>query len=40
MVQGNVPGKGLEFLGRARTVTRNHLTATLDLQKRVQDGTE
>ena len=40
MVQGNVPGKGLEFLGRARTVTRNHLTATLDLEKRVQDGTE
>ena len=40
MVQGNVPGKGLEFLGRARTVTRNHLAATLDLEKRVQDGTE
>jgi apolipoprotein N-acyltransferase len=40
MVQGNVPGKGLEFLGRARTVTRNHLQATLDLEKRVQDGTE
>ena len=40
MVQGNVPGKGLEFLGRARTVTRNHLNATLDLEKRVQDGTE
>ncbi len=40
MVQGNVPGKGLEFLGRARTVTRNHLNATLDLQKRVQEGSE
>ncbi len=40
MVQGNVPGKGLEFLGRARTVTRNHLTATLDLEKRVQEGSE
>ncbi|MFG1625867.1 apolipoprotein N-acyltransferase [Kribbella sp. NPDC049227] len=40
MVQGNVPGKGLEFLGRARTVTRNHLAATLDLQKRVEEGTE
>ncbi|GAB3924278.1 apolipoprotein N-acyltransferase [Kribbella albertanoniae] len=40
MVQGNVPGKGLEFLGRARTVTKNHLTATLDLEKRVQAGTE
>ncbi|WP_460661996.1 apolipoprotein N-acyltransferase [Kribbella swartbergensis] len=40
MVQGNVPGKGLEFLGRARTVTRNHLNATLDLQRRVQEGSE
>ncbi|MET7283962.1 apolipoprotein N-acyltransferase [Kribbella sp. NPDC005582] len=40
MVQGNVPGKGLEFLGRARTVTKNHLAATLDLEKRVQAGTE
>jgi apolipoprotein N-acyltransferase len=40
MVQGNVPGKGLEFLGRARTVTRNHLQATLELQSRVEAGTE
>jgi apolipoprotein N-acyltransferase len=40
IIQGNVPGKGLEFLGRARTVTRNHLDATLDLEKRVQAGTE
>ncbi|MFF0343065.1 apolipoprotein N-acyltransferase [Kribbella sp. NPDC004875] len=40
IVQGNVPGKGLEFLGRARTVTRNHLNATLDLEKRVQAGSE
>ncbi|MEU8227707.1 apolipoprotein N-acyltransferase [Kribbella sp. NPDC048915] len=40
IVQGNVPGKGLEFLGRARTVTRNHLQATLDLQKQVEAGTE
>ncbi|GAA1596337.1 MULTISPECIES: apolipoprotein N-acyltransferase [Kribbella] len=39
MVQGNVPGKGLEFLGRARTVTKNHLQATLDLEKEVQAGT-
>lgn len=38
-VQGNVPGKGLEFLGRARTVTRNHLTATLNLQADVAAGT-
>ena len=40
MVQGNVPGKGLEFLGRARTVTRNHLSATLDLQKQIEAGTQ
>ncbi|GAA1570750.1 apolipoprotein N-acyltransferase [Kribbella sancticallisti] len=40
MVQGNVPGKGLEFLGRARTVTRNHLTATLDLRKAVDAGAQ
>ncbi|MDX2967818.1 apolipoprotein N-acyltransferase [Kribbella solani] len=40
IVQGNVPGKGLEFLGRARTVTKNHLNATLDLEKAVQAGKE
>jgi apolipoprotein N-acyltransferase len=40
MVQGNVPGKGLEFLGRARTVTRNHLAATLELEQQVQAGTQ
>jgi apolipoprotein N-acyltransferase len=40
MVQGNVPGKGLEFLGRARTVTQNHLNATLDLQKQIEAGTQ
>ncbi|TWD84265.1 apolipoprotein N-acyltransferase [Kribbella amoyensis] len=40
MVQGNVPGKGLEFLGRARTVTRNHLAATLELQERVKAGSQ
>jgi apolipoprotein N-acyltransferase len=39
-VQGNVPGKGLEFLGRARTVTRNHLSATLDLEKAVEAGSQ
>jgi apolipoprotein N-acyltransferase len=38
MVQGNVPGRGLEFLGRARTVTRNHLAATLKLQQDVASG--
>ncbi|WP_020386165.1 apolipoprotein N-acyltransferase [Kribbella catacumbae] len=40
IVQGNVPGKGLEFLGRARTVTKNHLNATLDLQKEVEAGSQ
>ncbi|WP_432950659.1 apolipoprotein N-acyltransferase [Kribbella sp. CA-253562] len=40
MVQGNVPGKGLEFLGRARTVTKNHMNATLDLQKQVEAGAQ
>ncbi|WBQ02092.1 apolipoprotein N-acyltransferase [Kribbella sp. CA-293567] len=40
MIQGNVPGKGLEFLGRARTVTKNHMNATLDLQKQVEAGTQ
>jgi apolipoprotein N-acyltransferase len=39
MVQGNVPGKGLEFLGRARTVTRNHLSETLKLQQEIAAGT-
>jgi apolipoprotein N-acyltransferase len=40
MVQGNVPGKGLEFLGRARTVTKNHENATLDLEKQVEAGSQ
>jgi apolipoprotein N-acyltransferase len=40
MVQGNVPGKGLEFLGRARTVTKNHMNATLDLEKQVEAGSQ
>jgi apolipoprotein N-acyltransferase len=40
IVQGNVPGKGLEFLGRARTVTKNHMNATLDLQKQVEAGAQ
>ncbi|GAA0945260.1 apolipoprotein N-acyltransferase [Kribbella koreensis] len=40
MIQGNVPGKGLEFLGRARTVTKNHMNATLDLEKQVEAGSQ
>lgn len=39
IVQGSVPGKGLEFLGRARTVTRNHLQATARLAADVDAGT-
>ncbi|GAA5003008.1 apolipoprotein N-acyltransferase [Actinopolymorpha pittospori] len=38
IVQGNVPSKGLEFLGRARTVTRNHLEATEQLMREVRAG--
>jgi len=39
IVQGSVPGKGLQFLGRARTVTRNHLQATARLAAEVDAGT-
>jgi len=39
IVQGSVPGKGLEFLGRERTVTRNHLQATAKLAAAVGAGT-
>jgi apolipoprotein N-acyltransferase len=35
LVQGNVPGEGMDFLGEARTVTRNHLAATRDLAEQV-----
>ncbi|MBM7788187.1 apolipoprotein N-acyltransferase [Tenggerimyces flavus] len=38
IVQGNIPGRGLEPLGRARTVTRNHLAATEELMRGVADG--
>ena len=37
-VQGSVPGEGLDFLGRARTVTRNHLEGTKVLMQQVQSG--
>lgn len=39
IVQGSVPGKGLDFLGQARTVTRNHLQATTKLAADVAAGT-
>jgi apolipoprotein N-acyltransferase len=38
VVQGNVPARGMEFLGRARTVTRNHLEATEELMRDVAAG--
>jgi apolipoprotein N-acyltransferase len=38
VVQGNVPSRGMEFLGRARTVTRNHLAATEELMRDVAAG--
>ena len=40
IVQGNVPGRGLEALGRARTVTNNHLAETGRLAEQVQQGRE
>jgi len=40
IVQGNVPGKGMDFLGEARTVTRNHLAATEQLARDVTSGAE
>ncbi len=38
LVQGNVPDVGTEHLGRARTVTRNHRDATLELAAAVEAG--
>ena len=38
IVQGNVPGRGIEALGRARTVTSNHLSETVDLMARSRLG--
>lgn len=38
IVQGNVPGRGIEAMGRARTVTLNHLSQTIDLATDVRLG--
>ena len=38
VVQGNVPGRGIEALGRARTVTNNHLAETVALMGRARQG--
>jgi len=38
IVQGNVPGRGIEALGRARSVTNNHLSQTIDLMAKARLG--
>ena len=38
IVQGNIPGRGIEAMGRARSVTNNHLSETVDLMTRVRLG--
>jgi apolipoprotein N-acyltransferase len=38
IVQGNVPGRGIEAMGRARSVTNNHLSETIDLVARARLG--
>jgi apolipoprotein N-acyltransferase len=38
IVQGNVPGRGIEALGRARSVTDNHLSETVNLMARSRVG--
>ena len=40
IVQGNIPGRGIEAMGRARSVTNNHLSETVDLITRVRLGQE
>lgn len=39
-VQGDVPGSGDDVVGVHREVTRNHVDATVDLARRVLDGSE
>jgi apolipoprotein N-acyltransferase len=38
IVQGNVPGRGIEALGRARTVTNNHLSQSVELMAQARLG--
>jgi apolipoprotein N-acyltransferase len=40
IVQGNVPGRGIEALGRMRSVTNNHLSETVNLIARSRLGEE
>jgi apolipoprotein N-acyltransferase len=38
IVQGNIPGRGIEAMGRARSVTNNHLSETVALMTRARLG--
>src|SRR5699024_8487708 len=38
VVQGNVPGRGLDPMGRMRSVTNNHLAETVNLETRARLG--
>jgi apolipoprotein N-acyltransferase len=40
IVQGNIPGRGIEAMGRARSVTNNHLSETIQLMTKVRLGEE
>jgi len=40
IVQGNIPGRGIEAMGRARSVTNNHLSETVHLMTEVRLGQE
>src|SRR5512133_244316 len=40
IVQGNIPGRGIEAMGRARSVTNNHLSETIQLMTKVRLGQE
>jgi apolipoprotein N-acyltransferase len=38
IVQGNIPGRGIEAMGRARSVTNNHLSETIHLMTKARLG--
>jgi apolipoprotein N-acyltransferase len=38
ILQGNIPGRGIEAMGRARSVTNNHLSETIHLMTQVRLG--
>lgn len=38
VVQGNVPGRGMDAMGEARSVTNNHLSETIELTARWRSG--